>query len=276
MIAATALLLEKGNRGNLSARFLSALLLGPLVLASIYIGGFAFEAVVIACGLISSREWARMAAGTSRVALACLFAGVVATYATVVLVNAQAAAAVVIAVAALTFIVGKLAAVSNPIAVAAGVPYLGFPLIALVLLRDDPVNGVGLVLFLMLVIWANDIAAYAVGRTFKGPKLAPRISPNKTWSGSIGGVVIGAGVASAAGAVLSLGHPATMAVVGSILGVAGQIGDLFESFMKRRFKVKDSGVLIPGHGGMLDRVDSILTGAVFLGLVHLSYREWLG
>jgi phosphatidate cytidylyltransferase len=245
-------------------------------LASIYVGGIAFEAVVIACALISSREWARMTGGAGRVALACLFAGIILTYVVVLLMGAAAAAGTVAAVTVVTLILCKLAALPNPVAVAAGVPYLGFPLIALVLLRDDPVHGLSLLLFLVLVIWANDIAAYAVGRAVKGPKLAPRISPNKTWSGSIGGVVFGAGVASAAAAVLSLGHPATMAVIGSVLGIAGQIGDLFESFVKRRFKVKDSGGLIPGHGGMLDRVDSILTGAVFLGLVHLSYREWLG
>ena len=277
MTAVMAPRLGRGSsRSNLSARALSALVLGPLVLAAVYWGGAAFDAVVMACALISCREWARMVAGGSSAPTALLFLGVGAAYVAVVAVGPNAALGVVIVATAAALAVSRLIAHPNSIAIASGVPYLGLPVIALVCLRGDAVNGLGLLMFLVLVVWANDIAAYAVGRTVGGPKLAPSVSPNKTWSGSIGGVLFGAGIASAAAAVFSLGHPAIMAAVGAVLGVAGQAGDLFESFIKRRFKVKDSGVLIPGHGGMLDRVDSILTGAVFLAVANFAYREWAG
>jgi phosphatidate cytidylyltransferase len=142
--------------------------------------------------------------------------------------------------------------------------------LSLAWLRDSASGGWALVLFVFTVVWASDIGGYVVGRVVGGPKLAPGISPNKTWAGFAGGLVFSACIA--------LGWAATMAPSGRLAGAAalamglslvGQGGDLFESVMKRRFGVKDSGRLIPGHGGMLDRIDALLWVAPVFGFLHL-------
>jgi phosphatidate cytidylyltransferase len=139
----------------------------------------------------------------------------------------------------------------------AGVPYVGLAALALVWLRFDPASGRQNVLFLVLMVWASDIGAYLVGRLAGGPKLAPSISPGKTWSGAVGGVA----VAVAVGCAMAGGPTGSVIVVAVALSVVSQLGDLLESALKRRFGVKDSGRLIPGHGGLLDRLDGMLTAA---------------
>jgi phosphatidate cytidylyltransferase len=144
-----------------------------------------------------------------------------------------------------------------------GVLYIGLAGIALIHLRGDTAAGRGNVLFLFLVVWASDIGAYLAGRRFGGPKLAPAISPNKTWSGAAGGLAAAMLVGLLAAAViapdgLDIGRVLLVAV---ILAVLAQLGDLFESWLKRRFNVKDSSALIPGHGGLLDRLDAVLAAA---------------
>ena len=141
--------------------------------------------------------------------------------------------------------------------------------LALLWLRSDPVAGLGNVMFVLLVVWGSDIGAYLLGRLLGGPKLAPMISPGKTWSGAVGGLI----------AVLLIGWAATVLAGGAapramlialVLGVAAQLGDLLESAIKRGFGVKDSGWLIPGHGGVLDRVDAILTAAPVAALIGMT------
>jgi len=120
------------------------------------------------------------------------------------------------------------------------------------------------------VVWASDIGAYLVGRAFGGPRLAPVISPGKTWSGAIGGLVAAAVVGAVASALLGKGPPSWRPVaLAVLLGVISQGGDLFESYLKRHFGVKDSGRMIPGHGGLLDRLDAVLTAAPAAALLAL-------
>ena len=144
---------------------------------------------------------------------------------------------------------------------------------ALVWLRADAPGGMQHVIWLLMVIWATDICAYLVGRTVGGPKLAPRISPGKTWSGLLGGVAGASLLGGFAAQALGAGYWFA-AAVGGCLAVIGQVGDLFESALKRRAGVKDSGHLIPGHGGLLDRIDGLVFAApVFAGLVWLGMRS---
>jgi phosphatidate cytidylyltransferase len=154
---------------------------------------------------------------------------------------------------------------------AAGFAYLAPAAIALVRLRHVHLVGRWDMLFLVLVIWASDIGAYLIGRLVGGPKLAPAISPGKTWSGAVGGLIaaglVGSGVALWAGGRLPLPHGVAIAVV---LGAASQIGDLLESWFKRHFGVKDSGRSIPGHGGLLDRLDGMLTAAPAAALMAVA------
>jgi phosphatidate cytidylyltransferase len=152
----------------------------------------------------------------------------------------------------------------------AGGLYAAITLIAPLMLRAEPDHGLTAVLFLFAVVWPTDAMGYVVGRAIGGPKLWPAVSPNKTWSGAVGGTIaaLAAGVAVAAGAGLAFVPIAILAV---ILSMVAQAGDLLESAVKRRFGAKDSSQLIPGHGGVMDRLDSFIAAALVataIGLVR--------
>ena len=141
----------------------------------------------------------------------------------------------------------------------AGIFYIGLPVVALIWLREQD-QGRVTAFWLLLVVWATDSAAYAAGRLIGGWRLMPSVSPNKTWAGLIGGMVAAAAVGAILGAVLEL-NAGLLAVAGLALALVAQAGDLMESAIKRRFGAKDSGKLIPGHGGLLDRIDGLMTAA---------------
>jgi phosphatidate cytidylyltransferase len=255
---------RKTTWSDLRTRVLSAALLAPLGLICIWVGHWAWGALVALAALGMAREWV----GLCRAALSS-FAGlavVVLTFAAVVVAvfgRPDLALAIVV--------IGWIAvwAVARRPALPAGIPYVGLGGIALVWLRSDAAVGFGNVLFVILLVWASDIGAYVVGRMVGGPKLAPRISPGKTRSGAVGGLassmLIGAIVC------LVLGGPVWWAaLVAGLLGVVSQAGDLLESAVKRHFGVKDSGGLIPGHGGLLDRLDGVLAAAPVAGLIALA------
>ena len=132
---------------------------------------------------------------------------------------------------------------------------------ALLWLRATPEDGLLLAIGLLAAVWATDIGAWAVGSAVGGARLAPRLSPRKTWAGAVGGAVIAAAAGAALAAVSGSLHPAAGALAGAALSVAAQLGDLFESWLKRRRGAKDSGAILPGHGGMLDRVDGLMGAA---------------
>jgi phosphatidate cytidylyltransferase len=151
-----------------------------------------------------------------------------------------------------------------------GVCYLAPASLALIWLRGDVETGRACVLFIILVVWASDIGAYLAGRLIGGPRLAPRISPGKTWSGAIGGFAAAVAVGLVAANLEPDGVPVSAMLVAGCLGIASQLGDLLESALKRRFGVKDSGRLIPGHGGLLDRLDGVLFAAPVAAVVILA------
>jgi phosphatidate cytidylyltransferase len=165
-------------------------------------------------------------------------------------------------------------------ALALGMAYVGLGWAALLVLRQGP-GGMGLILFIMLVVWANDIGAYLAGRLFGGPRMAPKLSPGKTWSGAAGGLALGVAAGLAVVVLLNRGsapHPAlpAAALQAVTLALVAQAGDLLESAMKRRFGKKDSGSLIPGHGGLLDRVDGLLAAASAAMLLRLGAMGFQG
>jgi phosphatidate cytidylyltransferase len=154
-----------------------------------------------------------------------------------------------------------------------GVCYVTITALSLILLREPTLGGhLTLILYLLAVVWATDIGAYFSGRALGGPKLAPRISPKKTWAGLLGGILS----AVAIGSLLSIFFPypphlAYAALLSALLAIVAQIGDLFESWLKRKADVKDSGILIPGHGGILDRVDGLTFTAPLLVAAYYLY-----
>jgi len=151
-----------------------------------------------------------------------------------------------------------------------GLGYIALAGAALLWLRHDPVAGRADVLFLLLVVWAGDIGAYLIGRCIGGPRLAPRISPGKTRSGAFGGLFASVAAGLLAAHVLSDAATWRAVVIAAALGIVAQAGDLLESFVKRRLEVKDSGQLIPGHGGLFDRLDSVLAAAPVAALLALT------
>lgn len=160
----------------------------------------------------------------------------------------------------------------------AGAIYIAVPSGILIWLRGDAAPGMFTIMWLFAVVWSADIGAYLCGRSIGGPKLAPRISPKKTWAGFIGGVSCATIIAGAV-AVYWEEPPTSLALWGAVVAIASQAGDLFESAIKRHFDVKDSSSLIPGHGGVLDRVDALVAGAVAIAILKLtlgrSVMPWL-
>ncbi len=152
----------------------------------------------------------------------------------------------------------------------AGLVYIVLAGAALLWLRQDPMAGRANVLFLLFVVWASDIGAYLNGRWIGGPRMAPRISPGKTWSGATGGLLAAVGAGLLAAQVLTDTATWRVGITAAGLSVVAQAGDLLESFVKRRLEVKDSGQLIPGHGGLFDRLDALLAAAPMAALLALT------
>ncbi len=242
--------------GDLRKRALSAALLAPAALACIWFGAGAWTALMAVAAGGLAYEWVMLCHERPWrvpgivVPASVLLAGLVA-----VLDRERWALAVLGLGAGLAWLLAGRRALG------AGVIYIGLASVALIWLRGDGAVGRANVLFLVVVVWASDIGAYAAGRVFGGPKLAPAISPGKTWAGAVGGLLAAMLVGEAAGHALGPAAPGRAALVAGVLGVAAQAGDLLESAIKRHFGVKDSGRLIPGHGGLLDRLDGLLTAA---------------
>ena len=140
--------------------------------------------------------------------------------------------------------------------------------IASVLVRLDPVWGFTALMFVLLIVWVTDIGGYFAGRGIGGPKLWPRVSPKKTWAGAIGGFALSL-VIAAGFAAFDLGKTGPLLLLAAVLSIASQLGDLFESAVKRRFGVKDSSQIIPGHGGLLDRLDGFVAAVVLAAIFGL-------
>lgn len=250
---------------NLQVRAVSAFVLAAVALWLTWLGGAPFRLLVILGAALVYYEWVSMARlRIHRWAIGGLALAVVAA----MLVGGFSAS--VLAVALLAGIGVTLAAgwaAGRDMSAAAALAYAGLAAASLALLRGDDGAGLKAILFLFAVVWATDIVAYFTGKTFGGPKLAPSISPGKTWSGAIGGTVAGvvAGVATAAAA--GSGSIGIAAVTALVLAIVAQAGDLFESAVKRRFGVKDSSRIIPGHGGLMDRVDGLVAAGFALFLI---------
>lgn len=156
---------------------------------------------------------------------------------------------------------------------ALGVVYIAFTCWALWRLRLDPEWGRMSLFWLLAVVWGADTGGFVFGMTLRGPKLAPAISPNKTWSGFVGGTLTAALGGWAVVAYMKGGAGLEIALYSAAIGIASQVGDLFESWIKRRFGVKDSGAIIPGHGGLFDRVDGLVAAALAAALINIGFKS---
>lgn len=255
---------------NLGLRIASAVVIAPAAVGAAWVGGWPYL-VLIAVGVaLLSLEWGGMSAPVaptrvSAAVTAAVLASVFLAYQDQDLLAWTAAALGALAAALVARGVAE-----RPADAAFGVVYIAPAAICLVWLRATD-QGHWWMMTLFAATWAADIGAFAVGSLLKGPKLWPRFSPNKTWSGFVGGLAASAlaGFAMALFSVFQL-NLAAAALVGLSVGLATMAGDLWESMLKRRFGVKDSGDLIPGHGGLLDRVDGLMFAVVVMALVRLA------
>jgi phosphatidate cytidylyltransferase len=215
--------LASGRWDDLGKRVLSALVLAPVALACVWLGGTAFVVVVAVAMIGLVVEWLGLCRRSGWTPL-------------------------------------------RPI----GLAYVALAGAALLWLRNDPDAGRADVLFLLAVVWAGDIGAYLIGRWIGGPRLAPAISPGKTWSGALGGLLAAVVAGLLAAHFLSSAATWRAVAIAAVLDVVAQAGDLLESFVKRRLEVKDSGQLIPGHGGLFDRLDGVLAAAPVAALLALA------
>lgn len=247
---------------NLVMRVLAALVLAPLAIALAYAGGWLWALLVTLVSIGLFAEWL-MVVGAGSVALTGAGTIVIALMGSCVAFGALKTAIItgLIGGAIVTVIArGKF------VWAASGFAYASAALLASILLRQDLVNGFAALMFVLLVVWATDIGGYFAGRSIGGPKLWPRVSPKKTWSGALGGFA--ASLLVAAGfAACGVGKMVPLLLVSASLSVVSACGDLFESAVKRRFDVKDSSHLIPGHGGLLDRLDGFVAAILVAWII---------
>jgi phosphatidate cytidylyltransferase len=247
------------GRSNNLLRVVSALVLAPLAIGAAWIGGLPFA---LFWGLAAFGVWWEW---TSLVAVAAarlvMFTGVGALGLALALSASGrylAAVTVIVLGAAATNVV---APAGRGVWVGAGLVYAGSLLVTPLIVRHEAEWGFIAIVFLFGVVWATDIVAYYVGRAVGGPKLRPAVSPNKTWAGAIGGTFAAVLVGWAIARGFGLGGALHLALVGLALSIAAQAGDLFESSVKRRFGAKDTSRIIPGHGGLMDRLDGFIVAA---------------
>jgi len=258
------------GRSNLASRVASALVLAPLAIAIAYVGGWPFILfwAVAAVGIFW--EWTTLVAGTAGRFVFFAGAGPLVIATVLAGLHRPLAATLIIAVGAVG--AAAFAPTRQRPWIAVGVIYAGATLLGPVVLRTDAEWGFVAVMLLFAVVWATDVFAYFVGRAVGGPKLWAQVSPNKTWSGAVAGIVAATLAAVALAGTMTRTSLFAIAAVAIFLSIAAQLGDLFESAVKRRFGAKDAGQLIPGHGGLMDRLDGFLFAAAAAALFG-SMRE---
>jgi phosphatidate cytidylyltransferase len=262
---------------NLVIRVISALVLAPSFLTLLWLGGLPFQSLMLLGCLWAGYEWLAMLnpKQQKRVWVSVLFS-LALTWG--ISLQADIATALLLClIISLVLMVGfKLSKIDKPVLLSMGVSYLGSAMLAVLHIRE--IGGFSLAAALCAVVWLTDIGAFFTGKILRGAKLAPDISPSKTWTGFIGGLCCAGLMAYGCAVLFSAQKPMVVVGVGIGLSLAAHCGDLFESWVKRQAGVKDSGVIFPGHGGMLDRVDglimAVLLSSVALWAVQYDLSWW--
>lgn len=253
---------------DFAARLLTGLAIGVIGALFIFSGPTAFAVLAVAVAIVVSWEWGRLVHGPDAgivVAVEVGTAAVAGLLAAFVSVGLGLVALPIGAILATLLSLGR-----NSFFSAAGVFYAGFPAVAVIWLRSDAALGLQAVIFLILIVVTADTAAFLCGRLLRGPLLWPNVSPNKTWSGFVGALIASAVVGALFWFAVPGGSVVRLAAVGATLALVAQAGDLAESALKRRFGAKDAGSILPGHGGVMDRVDGLVAAASAVGLAALA------
>lgn len=252
---------------NLQLRIISAVILAVIVLGATWAGALVFQIVAVVIGAAIFYEWSRMISPAKVLPMQWAAAlGLAVTFAAL-LAGFDAETVLIVFVIAVALVLAFSVATGAGKEIPLSVGYAGLSGVALAYLRGPDTAGLFTILYLFAVVWATDIAAYFVGRRLGGPKLAPSISPGKTWSGAYGGLAGGVIAGVLLVAAVGQGSLLKAGIIAIPLSIVSQMGDLFESSIKRRHGVKDSSNLIPGHGGVMDRVDGLVVAAIALYLI---------
>ena len=257
---------------DIGMRAASALVLAPAAVLAIWAGGYWYLGLIVAACLLLAREWAEMSAPRRAWPITIAVALPLVAVTTVTHAGALSVALVILVFAAVAAALFARRLAQEPVDAAYGVLYLGWPAILLIWLRDThDVVGLNWTMLVFVVAWSSDVLAYMAGSLIGGPKLWPRFSPNKTWAGFTAGLIGGSATGLILTSLLDFGlpHPAWGALLGLFGALATMAGDLWESALKRRFGVKDAGSIIPGHGGLLDRVDGMMFAVVVIAAARL-------
>lgn len=256
---------------ELRRRTVSAVLIAVPAVLAIWFGGIAFHVLVVLGGLVMAVEWHRVIHGGIGAQAQSVPLWLALPPALVLAATGLWPVALWLLAAAFLWsaVAGLIERNRDTLLRAAGILWIGLPCVALLWLRDAGPEGRATVLWLVAVVAATDIGGYTLGRAVGGPKLAPRISPGKTWAGLFGAMAGAALVGVATAAIAGGGRIWPLAVAGAVLAVVAQAGDLMESAVKRRYGVKDMGSVLPGHGGIFDRVDGLVVAVVATALAGL-------
>jgi phosphatidate cytidylyltransferase len=255
---------DPGSR-NLLTRIVVALVLAPLALAIAWAGGPLWTGLVVLATIGLYAEWLMIVGAAQD--MRTVVAGILALAGSgVCLAFGHSDYALIVLAIGLVAVIGS--AQRQRLWSVIGFCYAAVAELAAALVRLDGAYGFIALIFVLLVVWAADSGGYFAGRAIGGPKLWPRISPKKTWAGAIGGFA-GSLVVAAGFAAFGIGRMAPLLLLGAVLSIASQLGDLFESAVKRHFGVKDSSQIIPGHGGLLDRLDGFVAAIVLAALFGL-------
>lgn len=247
---------------GLNVRVLASLLLAPPVLLAIYAGSPFIEFLIIMSAAIMAREWGRLCCRSGPDRASWLMVGATILPLLALPVFGLAASWPLLLIGAVFATVVARSDQAEPRLVFVGALYIGAACLAFLQLRDHTPDGRFLALWLIAVVWAADSGAYLFGKLIGGPKLAPMISPKKTWAGFVGAMFVASTVSLISTQVFGGWSSLALVLAASALAAIEQIGDLLISLLKRYFGVKDTGSLIPGHGGLLDRTDGLLLASV--------------
>jgi len=251
---------------NLVLRLIAALVMVPAALLLAWAGGWFWTALVVVAASGLYIEWAMITGAALRSTV--VVTGVVLVAITTIAPGFAPGLAVLALVLAGMALTGALSASSRPLWTMAGFVYAALAALASVMMRQDPAMGLVALIFVFFVVWASDIGGYFAGRSIGGRKLWPRVSPKKTWAGAIGGLVASMAVAACFG-LFGVGRLVPLVAVGAGLAVESQYGDMFEAAVKRHFGVKDSSQIIPGHGGLMDRLDGFVAAIAVAAVIGL-------
>jgi phosphatidate cytidylyltransferase len=252
---------------DLRLRSLAAAVLVPVILWVAWLGGIWFELAAMALGLATALEWCRMVFRDDRGQTVIHVVSAVLSAPVSLQLGPDWALALICLFWAVSL--GRVWTSGDQLSAwrILGIPYVSLPPLAFVTLRGDPVFGLTAILLIFAVVWAADSAAYFAGRAIGGPRLAPAVSPNKTWAGLAGAVIAGTLAGLVVAELTDLPRLAAIGLLSGALAAIEQAGDLFESAAKRACDTKDTGSLIPGHGGVLDRADGLIAAACAAALL---------